>query len=124
MIFFLFLSLLTQILFYQEDISKTLKNNSQNKQKKIKSKISQNKTKYSNKKQNNNYYQSLALKTISNFNKNNKLNEIKNNIRNNIKNIFGMKNNTFKNKKKLIISTNATINLENNNTSKITNIIH
>ena len=108
-----------QTISCMENISKTLKNNSQNKQRKRKSKISQNKTKYSNKKQNNNYYQSLALKTISNSNKNNKLNEIKNNIRNNIKNIFGIKNNTFKNKKKLIISTNATINLENNNTSKI-----
>ena len=102
-----------------EDISKTLKNSSQSKQKNRKTKISKNKTKYINKNYNSNYYQTLALKTISNFTKKNKLNEIKNNIKNNIKKLFGMKNNKFKSKPKFITSTNAAINSENNNNSKI-----
>lgn len=108
-----------QTISCMEDISKTLKNNSQSKQKNRKTKISKNKTKYINKNYNSNYYQSLALKTISNFTKKNKLTEIKNNIKNNIKKVFGMKNNKFKSKPKYIITTNATINLENNNNSKI-----
>ena len=97
-----------QTISCMEDVSKILKNKSQNKDKKGKFSTSKNKKNYLDKSKINNYYQHLALKTISNCAKTNKLNEIKNNIRNNIKNIFAKKNIKF------ILSTNSTINIDNN----------
>ena len=59
----------------------------------------------------------MALKTISNFTKKNKLNEIKNNIRNNIKNIFAKKNIRLKKANNFILSINSTINVDKNNSN-------
>ena len=97
-----------------EDVSKILKKKSQSKEIKKRLSSSKNRKKNLNKNRTNNYYQSLALNTISNYTKTNKLNEIKNNLKNNIKNIFAKKNIKLKKVNNFILSTNSTINIDNN----------
>ena len=102
-----------QTIFYMEDVSKIL-HNLLNKNKKRKLSILKYKNNKIDEKQKDNYYKLLVIKTLYNFNKKDKLNEIKNNIRNNIKKIVTKNNNKFKNKNKTITSPNATIHLSNN----------
>ena len=102
-------------------ISKIFKNKSKNNKIKRKSSITKYKKnilyKINKAKQN----QCLPQKTLPNFCKQNKINEIKKNISNNIKKILTKKNNKSKNwsnLNNLFFSTNSTINIENNNSNK------
>ena len=103
-----------QTITCMENISKMLINKSKNTHKKIKPLRS-----IYNKNNNGNkilkeHHQYLTLKTLSNFRKN-KLSDMKNNIRNNIKKLICQKKNKFKILNNCLISKNATINFENNN---------
>jgi len=106
-----------QTISCMEDVSKILINKSQNKDIIRKLSTSKNKNNNLDKNKNNIHYQYMALKTISNFTKKNKLNEIKNNIRNNIKNIFAKKNIRLKKANNFILSINSTINVDKNNSN-------
>ena len=97
-----------QTISYIENISKILKEKSKNKHAKNQS----NSSKFRN---NNNYNQCLVLKTLNKLSKKNKISNIKNNINNNtIKDIFMKKHNKLKNRNNFILSTNSTINFDNN----------
>ena len=107
-----------QTISCMDDISKFFRNKSKNKQTKRKSSICKFKNSNIEKANGKKYFQNLILKTLPNFSRKNKLNDIKNNLKKNIKNLFSKKNDKSKyinNLNNFIISTNTTINFENKN---------